>query len=188
LQAFIHRVGSPRFKPVEGESMYPFTYALRRAEGGKIVRHGEGYVLVNEPLWCLIQRWRDPNTGNPGQRMFIVDREEKKFEAEVRQWPEGSKRQRWNHWICIRFPDSNDESLDIFRCEYYFPEGKEIISQKAGSSLFYKEFFWNGNGLLSRINRLADSSARYHYDGLKLKRIEFREGETVRTFAEFTYE
>lgn len=188
LQAFIHRVGSPGFNPVEGERMYPFTYALRKAEGGEIVRHGEGYVLINEPLWCLFQRWRDPNTGNPGQRMFIVDRNKKKFEAEVRQWPEGSQRQRWNHWTCIRFPDSSDESFDIFRCEYYLPEGIELISRKAGSSLFYKEFFWNGNGLLTRINRLTKSSAQYLYDGLKLKRIEFREGEAIRTFAEFTYE
>ena len=188
LQAFIQRVGSPRFKPVEGERMYPFTFALRQAEGGKIVRHGEGYVLINEPLWCLIQRWRDPNTGNPGHRMFIVDRKEKKFEAEVRQWPKGNKRQRWNNWRCIRFPDSSDESLDIFRCEYYLPEGTEIISRKAGSSIFYEEFFWNGNGLVTRINRFTKSSAQYLYDGLKLKRIEYREGETIRTFTEFTYE
>ena len=71
LQTLINRIGAPGFHPEKGERLYPFTYTFRKAEGGEIVRQGEGFVLVNDPLWCLVRRWRDSITGNPGQRMLI---------------------------------------------------------------------------------------------------------------------
>ena len=97
LQALIDRIGSAEFRPEDGERVHPFTYEFRRFEGGEIIRHGDGFVLYKDPLWCLVRRWRDSTTGNPGQRMLIVDRNKRKFEAEVRQWPDGSLKQEWNH-------------------------------------------------------------------------------------------
>lgn len=189
LQAFIHRIGSSGFYPAKGEKMYPFRYALRTAEGGKIVRQGEGFVLIHEPLWSLVQRWRDPVTGNHGQRMLIVDRREREFEAEVRQWPEGSRRQKGNNWTCMRLADPSDEGLDLFGCEYRYPDGTERVIHDSESWPFYKGFLWNGDGLLVvKETGFKNSSVQYRYDGLKLKRIEFRSGETIITFAEFTYE
>ncbi len=188
LQALIHRIGAAGFYPDEGEKLYPFTYAFRKAEGGEIVRQGDGFVLVKGPLWCLVRRWRDPATGNPGQRMLIVDRSQRKFEAEVRQWPEGDLRQRWNHWTCIRSTDPHDDTLDLYDCEYFYPEGTERAIYNAESYIFYEAFSWNEDGLLESITRFSNSFVRYSYEGLKVKRIEFGSHKTISTFAEFTYD
>ena len=175
LQTLINRIGAPGFHPEKGERLYPFTYTFRKAEGGEIVRQGEGFVLVNDPLWCLVRRWRDSITGNPGQRMLIIDRNGKKFEAEFRQWPEGHLRQRWNHWTCMRFTDPNDE-------------GPERVIHQGENYVLYEAFSWYENGLLARITRFSNSFVRYSYEGLKVKRIEFGSNGTVTTFAEFTYD
>ena len=187
LHALIKRIGSPQFRPEDGERVHSFTYEFRRAAGGEIIRHGDGFVLYKDPLWCLVRRWRDPTTGNPGQRMLIVDRNQRKFEAEVRQWPEGNLRQRWNNWTCIRATDPNDGSLDLYHCKYLYPEGTESTIYNAENYVFYEAFSWNDNGLLESITRFSYSFVRYSYDGLKVKRIEFGNRQTVSTFAEFTY-
>jgi len=187
LQELIDRIGAADFRPVQEERMYPFTYVLRKAGGGEIIRQGDGFVLIHGSLWCLVQRWRDANTGNPGQRMLIFDRSKKEFEAEVRQWPEGNPKKRWNHWTCIRFVDPNHEHLDLFRCEYYYPEGVEYMIHDSQTWPLYEKFLWNQEGLLKRINRFKESSVEYSYEGLKLVRIEFRKAETTATFAEFIY-
>ncbi|MGD8372415.1 MAG: hypothetical protein PVI19_12770, partial [Syntrophobacterales bacterium] len=59
LQALIDRIGSLQFHPAEEERMYPFTFAFRKVEGGKIIRQGEGFVLLHKTLWCLVQHWQD---------------------------------------------------------------------------------------------------------------------------------
>ena len=188
LQELIGRIGSKEFQPVQEERMYPFTYVFRKAGGGEIIRQGHGFVLLHGSLWCLVQRWRDANSGNPGQRMLIFDRSLKKFEAEVRQWPEGNPKQNYNHWTCIRFVDPSNESLDLFRCEYYYPEGTEQIVHSSKTWHFYEAFSWNENGMLVRITRFTNSFAAYKYEGFKLKLIEFGSNETIKTFTHFTYE
>ncbi len=188
LQALIHRIGSPDFHPEDGEVLHSFTYQFRKAQGGEIVRQGDGFVFIKDHLWCLVRRWRDPSTGNPGQRMLIVDRKRRTFEAEVRQWPKGNLRERWNHWTCMRFSNPNDESLDLYRCEYFYPEGTESVIHSAENWVFYEGFSWNDNGLLERITRFSNSFVRYSYEGLKVKRIEFGSNKTVSTFAEFVYD
>ncbi len=187
LQALIRRIGSSGFHPEEGEERYSFTYTFRKADGGEIVRQGDGFVLVKGPLWCLVRRWRDRATGNPGQRMLIVDRSQRRFEAEVRQWPEGNLRQRWNHWTCIRSTDPQDDTLELYDCEYFYPEGTERAIYSAESYIFYEAFSWNEDGLLESITRFSNSFVRYSYEGLKVKRIEFGSHKTISTFAEFTY-
>jgi hypothetical protein len=187
LQELIGRMSSAEFHPFKEESMYPFTYVLRKAGEGEIIRQGDGFVLIHGSLWCLVQRWRDANTGNPGQRMLIFDRSLKKFEAEVRQWPEGNPKQRWNHWTCIRFLDPNNESLDLFHCEYYYPEGTEQMIHDSKTWPFYEAFSWNENGMLVRITRFTNAFVVYSYEGLKLKLIEFGGNEAIATFADFTY-
>ncbi|MDH3558875.1 MAG: hypothetical protein OES18_23795 [Deltaproteobacteria bacterium] len=188
LQELIGRIGSAEFRPVQAERMYPFTYVFRKAGGGKIIRQGDGFVLIHGSLWCLVQRWRDAKTGNPGQRMLIFDRSLKKFEAEVRQWPEGNPKQRWNHWTCIRMSEPENESLDRFHCEYYYPEGTEQVIHSSKTWPLYQAFSWNENGMLVRITRFTNSFVAYRYEGLKLKLIEFGSNETINTFAVFTYE
>ncbi|MGD8436556.1 MAG: hypothetical protein PVH34_01965 [Syntrophobacterales bacterium] len=187
LQELIGRIGSADFHLVQEERMYPFTYVFRKAEGGEIIRQGDGFVLIHGSLWCLVQRWRDASTGNPGQRMLIFDRSLKKFEAEVRQWPEGNPKQRWNHWTCIRFVDPNNKNLDLFHCEYYYPEGTKQVIHSSKGWPFYEALSWNKNGMLVKITRFTDSYVAYRYEGLKLKLIEFGGNEKVNTFAEFTY-
>jgi len=188
LHELIRRIGSAEFTPVHDEKRYPFTYVFRKARGGEIVRQGEGFVLIHGSLWCLVQRWRDAKTGNPGQRMLIFDRNLRKFEAEVRQWPEGNPRQVANHWTCIRMPNPEKEGSDLFNCEYYYPEGTEQLIHNAETWPLYEAFYWNKNGLLERITRFTSSFAAYHYDNLKLKRIEFGTGKRINTFADFTHE
>ena len=187
LQELIDRIGSAEFQPLQQERMYPFTYIFRKAGRGEIIRQGDGFVLIHGSLWCLVQRWQDADTGNPGQRMLIFDRSLKKFEAEVRQWPEGNPRQRWNHWTCIRVADPNHVKLDLFHCEYYYPEGVEHLIHDSETWPLYQKFFWNDEGLLKRIARFNESSAEYSYEGLKLERIDYRKAEITITFAEFTY-
>ncbi len=187
LQELIGRMSSAEFHPFQEESMYPFTYVLRKAGGGEIIRQGDGFVLIHGSLWCLVQRWRDANTGNPGQRMLIFDRSLKKFEAEVRQWPEGNPKQGWNHWTCIRFVDPNNENLDLFHCEYYYPEGTEQMIHDSKTWPLYEAFSWNENGMLVKITRFTNSFVLYCYEGVKLKLIEFGSNEAINTFADFTY-
>jgi hypothetical protein len=188
LQALIGRIGSSGFAPDEGERVYSFTYALRMAEGGEVVRQGDGFVLVKDPLWCLVRRWRDPTNGNPGQRILIVDRNQRKFEAEVRQWPEGSLQQRWNQWSCIRFSHPLVDRLDLYDCEYFYTEGTERVIQNAENWVFYEAFSWNENGLLERIARFSNSFVHYSYEGLKVNRIEFGRERTISAFVELTYD
>lgn len=188
LQALIHRLGSPEFQAVEGERVYRFTYVFRKAQGGEIIREGNGFVLMHGSLWCLVQRWLDITTGNPGQRMLIYDRRLRKFEAEVRQWPEGNQRQKWNHWTCIRFSNPKDEDGDLFQCEYYYPEGTEQVLHNSKTWPLYEFFSWDEKGLLEEITRFTNCFVRYRYEGVKLKRFEFGCGETTKTFADFTYE
>lgn len=188
LQELIGRIGSAEFRPVKEERMYPFTYVFRKAGGGEIIRQGDGFVLIHGSLWCLVQRWRDDNTGNPGQRMLIFDRSLKEFEAEVRQWPEGSLRQQSNRWTCIRMSHPENESLDLFHCEYYYPEGTEQVIHSSKTWPLYEAFSWNENGMLVRITRFTNSFVAYRYEGLKLKLIEFGRNETINTFADFAYE
>ena len=187
LQELIGRIGSADFHPLQEERMYPFTYVFRRAGGGDIIRQGDGFVLIHGSLWCLVQRWRDANTENPGQRMLIFDRSLKKFEAEVRQWPEGSRRQESNRWTCIRMPHPENESLDLFHCEYYYSEGTKQVIHSSKTWPFYEAFSWDENGMLVKITRFSDSYVTYRYEGLKLKLIEFGSNETVNTSANFTY-
>ncbi len=188
LQELIGRIGSANFQPFQEESMYPFTFVFRKAGAGEIIRQGDGFVLIHGPLWCLVQRWIDANTGNPGQRMLIFDRSLKKFEAEVRQWPEGHPKQRWNHWTCTRFVDPNNESLDLFHCEYYYPEGTEQMIHDSKTWPLYEALSWNENGMLVRISRFTNSSVLYSYEGLKLKLIEFSRNKAITAFADFTYQ
>jgi hypothetical protein len=187
LQDFIRRLGSPDFHPVGGEQMYPFTFVFQKAEGGEMVRQGEGFVLAKGSLWCLVQHWQDSHTDSPGQRMFIVDRSTRKLEAEVRHWPEGNPRQRWNNWICIRDSAVQGDDSDLYHCEYYYPEGTERFIRKPQEWGFYQDFFWNEDGLLEKTTRFSNSSSRYRYEGVKLKRIDYGIKGTVRTFVEFTY-
>jgi hypothetical protein len=187
LQALIDRIGSLQFHPAEEERMYPFTFAFRKAKGGKIIRQGEGFVLLHKTLWCLVQHWQDNQTDKPGHRMLIFDRRERKFEAEVRRWPEGNLKQRWNHWTCIRVSVPDDEELGLYHCEYYYPDGTEHVTRNLKEWDFYGSFMWNEDGLLERMTRFSNSSVQYRYEGLKVKRIEFRRGETIATYTEFTY-
>ena len=188
LQALIDRIGSLQFHPAEEERMYPFTFAFRKAEGGEIIRQGEGFVLLHKTLWCLVQHWQDNQTEKPGHRMLIIDRRDRKFEAEVRRWPEGDPKQRWNHWTCIRVssPDVDDE-LGLYQCEYYYPKGIERVTRNSREWDFYGSFMWNEDGLLERMVRFSNSSVQYRYAGMKVERIEFHRGETMVTFTEFTY-
>ncbi|HYR01816.1 MAG TPA: hypothetical protein VES58_00625, partial [Syntrophobacteria bacterium] len=118
VRSLIDRLGSSDFSPVPGETLYHFTYTFQKANGEEIVSKGRGFVLVHGALWCLVQHWNDRITGNPGERMLVVDRTGRTLEAEVRRWPEGS-RERWgNHWICIR---SAGEAGDLYLCDYFFP-------------------------------------------------------------------
>ncbi|UCG14560.1 MAG: hypothetical protein JSU72_08985 [Deltaproteobacteria bacterium] len=167
--------------------MYPFSYVFRKAESGEIIREGEGYILIHGAWWCLVRRWQDNIVGTPGQRMLIVDRKERRFEAEMRKWPEGSPGQRWNHWTCIRSPDPHEADLDLYLCEYYYPEGTDRVIHDSGDWVFYEDFSWNDNGLLESITRYKHSYVRYTYEGLKLKRIEFGRSDTIHTVAELTY-
>lgn len=184
LGALIQRLGLPDFSPGEGEVMYPFTYAFCKASGEEIVRNGSGFVLLRGSLWCLVQRWDDRVTGNRGKRMLIVDRTARKLEAEVREWPEGS-RERWgNHWTCLRLVDQGE---DLYLCEYHFPEGTEQVLQSPGSRGFFGPARWNGDGLLEELARFADASMVLSYEGPRVKRIEFRKGTTMVTFMDFLY-
>ena len=188
LQKLIHRLGSEDFRPTGGESMYPFTYVFRKVRGGEVIRQGEGFVLIRGWQWCLVRRWLDKNTGDPGQRMLIVDRRKRKFEAEVRQWPEGNPKQRWNHWTCIRFPDPEIGRQDLYHWEYYYPEGTEIVVQRSEESNLHRGFAWYENGLLAEITRFTNSFVKYQYEGVKVKRIEYGARKTVSTVVEFRYE
>lgn len=184
LRALIERLSSPEFSPAAGEILYPFTYTFQKVNGEEIVRNGKGFVLLHGPLWCLVQHWEDRITGNPGERMLLVDRTGRNLEAEVRRWPEGS-RERWgNHWTCIR---SADEGGDLYLCDYYFPEGTEQVVQSSGSGQFYGSPRWNGDGLLEELARFANSSMAFTYEGIKVKRIEFLNGGTMVTFMDFAY-
>ena len=185
LGALVQRLGAPDFSPGEGEVMYPFTYGFCKASGEEIVKNGSGFVLLRGPFWCLVQRWDDRVTGNPGQRMLIVDRTARKLEAEVREWPEGS-RERWgNHWTCLRLADQEE---DLYLCEYHFPDGTEQVLQSPGSRGFFGPARWNGDGLLEELSRFADASMVFSYQGPRVKRIEFRKGATMVTFMDFSYE
>jgi hypothetical protein len=185
LGALIQRLGSPDFSPGEGEVMYPFTYAFCKASGEEIVTNGSGFVLLRGPLWCLVQRWDDRVSGNPGRRMLIVDRTARKLEAEVREWPEGS-RERWgNHWTCLRLADQGE---DLYLCEYHFPEGAEQVLQSPGTRGFFVPARWNGDGLPEELPRFADASMVLSYEGPRVKHIEFRTGTTMITFMDFLYE
>jgi len=187
LQALIERIGSREFLPAQEEIIYPFTYVFRKAKDAEIIRQGEGFVLLHGTLYCLVQRWRDKTTGNPGQRMLIFDRSKRSFEAEVRQWPEGNQRQRWNNWTCISFPDPGKNTPDLFQCEYYYPEGTERVTHTAETWPFYQAFSWDENGMLEKIWRFGDSFVLYRYNGFKIVRVEFGRGEIISTFADFTY-
>jgi hypothetical protein len=188
LQALIDRIESPNFYPVEGERTYPFTFVFRKAKQREVVRQGQGFVLITGSLWCLVQHWQDLNTGNPGHRMLIVDRSQRRFEAEVRSWPEGHSKQRYNQWTCIRFSDPAKNDSPLYSCEYFYPEGIERVIHDPQKWLFYSGFSWNDDGLLERMTRFSNSSARYLYDGLKLKRIEFIANGSVVTTTEFSYQ
>jgi hypothetical protein len=120
--------------------------------------------------------------------MLIFDRSLRKFEAEARQWPKGNPRQVANHWTCIRISDPEKENRDLFNCEYYYPEGTEQVIHSAKTWPLYEGFSWHENGLLQRVTRFTNSFAAYHYENLRLKRIEFGIGEKINTFADFTYE
>jgi hypothetical protein len=185
LGALIQRLGSPDFSPEEGEVLYPFTFAFCKTNGEEIVRNGGGFVLLRGSLWCLVQCWDDRLTGNPGQRILIVDRTAKKVEAEVRDWPEGS-RERWgNHWACLRLAGQGE---DLYLCDYHFPEGTEQVLQSPGSRGLFDGVRWNKDGLLGEISRFAGASMAFSYEGPRVKRIEFRKGATVLTFMDFSYE
>jgi len=185
LGALVQRLGSPDFSPGEKEVMYPFTYVFRKASGEEIVKNGSGFVLLRGPLWCLVQRWDDRVTGNPGQRLLVVDRTARKLEAEVRDWPEGS-RERWgNHWTCLRLADQGE---DLYLCEYHFPEGTEQVLQSPGKKGFFVPARWNGDGLPEELPRFADASMVLSYEGPRVKHIEFRQGTTMVTFMDFLYE
>ena len=120
--------------------------------------------------------------------MLIVDRSQKKLEAVVRQWPEGSRGQRWNHWTCLRFQDSVDQTGASYFCEYYYPEGTERVVYSPGNWGFYDNLVWNGDGLLERMTRFGNSFVHYTYDGLRVKRIDFDKNGTIITFINFSYE
>ncbi len=185
LGALVQRLGSSDFSPGEGEVMYAFTYAFCKANGEEIVTNGRGFVLLRGPFWCLVQRWDDRVTGNRGQRMLIVDRIARKLEAEVREWPEGS-RERWgNHWTCLRLADQGE---DLYLCEYHFPEGTEQVLQSPGSGGFFGPARWNGDGLLEELPRFVDASMVFSYQGPRVTRIEFRKGATMVTFMDFFYD
>jgi len=185
LRTLIERLSSPEFSPMPKESLYPFTYTFQKASGEEIVRNGRGFVLVHGSLWCLVQHWDDRITGNPGKRILVVDRTERTLEAEVRRWPEGS-RERWgNHWTCIR---SADEGGDLYLCDYYFPDRTEQVIQSSGRGRCYGPSRWNGDGLLEELARFAQSSMAFTYEGIKVKRIEFRTGGTMVTFMDFAYQ
>jgi hypothetical protein len=184
IRTIIERLNSPEFSPVPGEIFYPFTYTFRKASGEEIVSNGRGFVLVHESLWCLVQHWDDRTTGNPGQRMLVVDRTRTSLEAEVRRWPEGSREQWGNRWTCIR---SADDSKALYLCDYFFPEGTEQVIQSSGSGGFFGPSRWNEDGLLQELTRFADSSMAFTYEGIKVKRIEFLRGKTMVTFMDFAY-
>jgi hypothetical protein len=185
LRTLIERLNSPEFSPVSGEIFHPFTYSFQKANGEEIVKKGRGFVLVHGSLWCLVQHWEDRVTGNPGQRMLVVDRTGRTLEAEVRRWPEGSREQWGNHWTCIR---SVDEAEDLYLCDYYFPEGTEQVIQSSGSGQFYGPSRWTGDGLPEELARFADSSMAFTYEGTKVKRIEFLNRGTMVTFMDFAYQ
>ena len=185
LRTLIERLSSPEFSPTPEEILYRFTYTFQKANGEEIVRNGRGFVLVHGSLWCLVQHWDDRVTGNPGERMLVLDRTGRTLEAEVRRWPEGS-RERWgNHWTCIR---SADGAEDLYLCDYYFPEGAEQVIQSSGSGQFYGPSRWNGDGLLEELARFANSSMAFTYEGIKVKRIEFLNGGSMVTFMDFAYQ
>jgi hypothetical protein len=160
---------------------------LHKSDGGEVIRQGEGFVLIHGSQWCLVRRWLDEKAATPGQRMLIVDRGNRTFEAEMRQWPEGNPRQRWNHWTCIRFSDRHNDSHDLYHCEYYYPEGTEWALHASEKWSFYEVFSWYENGLLAEITRFSNSFVRYQYDGVKVKKIEYGAGKTVSTVVEFRY-
>jgi hypothetical protein len=187
LRKLIHRLGSEEFQPTEGEDMYPFTYVFRKAQGGEVIREGKGFVFTRGSQWCLVRRWLDKKTGDPGKRMLIVDRTNRKFEAEMRQWPQGNPRQRYNHWTCIRFPDPHDDRRDLYHWEYYYPEGTEIVVESSEESNLYSGFAWYDNGLLAEITRFSVSFVKYRYEGVRVKRIEYGARNKVSTVVEFAY-
>lgn len=181
------RLGSPDFSPRQDEKFFPFSYTFASA-GGEVIRQGRGFVLVSGPLWCLVRSWSDPGTGNPGRRLLIVDRSQARLAAVLRRWPEGSRGRRWNHWSCIRNRQAHDMNPDLYLCEYHYPEETVRLVQTCDTWPLYQDFTWHGSGLLKVVTRFRDSHVRYHYDGLKVKRIEYSTGGTLRTFAEFTYQ
>jgi hypothetical protein len=184
LRTLMERLDSPGFSPVAGEIFCPFTYTFRKASGEEIVSNGRGFVLVHDSLWCLVQHWDDRTTGSPGQRMLVVDRSGRRLEAEVRRWPDGSREQWGNRWICIR---SADDSEVLYLCDYFFPEGTEQVIQSTGRGGFYGPPRWNEDGLLQELTRFADSSMVFTYEGIKVKRIEFLRGKSIVTFMDFAY-
>jgi hypothetical protein len=184
VRSLIERLSSPEFSPLPGETLYPFTYTFQKANGEEIVKKGRGLVLVQGALWCLVQHWEDRISGNPGERMLVVDRIGRTLEAEVRRWPEGSGERWGNHWTCIR---SADEAGDLYLCDYFFPEGTERVLQPSGGRGFYGPSRWNEDGLLQELARFADSSMAFTYEGMKVRRIEFLKGRTMVTFMDFAY-
>jgi hypothetical protein len=188
IKALIRRLASGSFSPAEGEQIYPFIYSFQKAVNGEVICKGEGFILLSGSLWCLVQRWQDSRSGNPGQRMLIVDRRRQKLEAEVRQWPAGSPEQQWNNWICVRLPDPADKAKDLYHCEYYYPEGTETVIQSPENWGFYGAFFWNEDGLLEKMTRFEHSYVYFHYEGFKLKRLEFESSGTITTFVDFLYD
>jgi hypothetical protein len=185
LGALIQRLSVPDFSPGEGEVIYPFTYSFCKESGEEIVRNGKGFILLQGSLWCLVQRWDDRLTGNPGQHMLIVDRAARKIEAEVRAWPEGS-RERWgNYWTCVRLVDHGE---DFYLCEYLFPEGTEQVLQSPGKMGFFGPARWNADGLVDEITRFPGASMAFTYEGARVKHIEFRRGASVVTFMDLFYQ
>jgi len=184
LRALIARLNSPEFSPLEGEILYPFTYTFQKANGEQIVRNGRGFILLHGPLWCLVQHWEDRVTGNPGERMLLVDRVGRHLEAEARLRAAGSREQGLNRWACIR---SADEAEPNYVCDYYFPEGTKQVIQPSGWGQFYGACRWNGDGLLEELTRFTEASMVFTYEGMKVTRIEFLRGGTAVTFVDFSY-